>query len=1328
MTILLTRARLLEFAETQSAEDRTTIIELAGKWRHGYVPLDAVAWAIKMKQARGDGKRRTGIARGSQNHLEQYRHEGAARPRGKARTDVGEQLRNADAAMAARGKRRATPPAAPTVADHVKAQKARETARQYTRKTGADLRNLHASGDRLAGAEIERRAAAKAEKRPRGVLHTPPAKAAAAKPADLSAMSIEELGAHANKSEDHRQAVLGELRSRLAAKEAAKPAEPAPAAPVAKPKRKPSATYLAYLQAREEQDTRFENSRNGYKSKDGKMSEEEKAYYGLGENMGRGAVEQRITYRSFLEGRRQSPDEKDHQAAYDAGAKLGRKHGLQDAPGHVADPQLAEVQAQHQEAHHESLLGGYTDGLILGGQQREKRQAEKAARDNAKPVENLKQSELRAAAQSPDPERRKAVEAEILRRHEARQAGKPRRGLNDYRPEGSAAKAAESAPTSVARQETPDEINARYRAERAADPNAAAHLALVHKLNNPGLKMSRDELRTLATSTASTVHPEQKAKAAKALEQRSYEEAKGRLSSQTDEQLRGIVASGNLKNLPPDLRRGAARYIRERTLAAKPAGAIHLEGHDSVNLRTGEVTRTPSGSRAHGDSGQMSAAKLEAHNKGADQARESTNTALTRTGLARRTQDPADHATAAEAHRVAAANQRMMGNNATAAKHDTVAEYHRTRAGGTRGDIAPVDDAEKALRGDRPGTTSRGLTHAESQAEEAAFVQHRDAQARANRPRTPVEIAALVESDPSKLTMDELQRVSKLNGRHAPTVNREIARREAAAGTPGATVHAAPAAVSLKETHPVGMQVDARQPGIDAATPGVVTKHLPNGMLEVGYRDRHGNAQRGTFNPSHVTPSRRAELIDMPEHGGPEQTRRAAGATSHDKVAAGMPVGQRVQSEWGPGTVTGSTDRSTTVKYDSGDELNHAKGTPGHDRIRKIEDAPKSEARRFGEAANAGGAANIRQAQADERAAAARRVKPVQGEMFGAAGEHQPDMFEQAAAEAKPEPRIRIEHSGDGTTVHGTTREDAPKLKEQGFRWSRNLGAWYLPRTQLEHTRAAKARALQASLGSDAHTVTGDLAKSGTGAEQAQARIARAQEIVAEQQRRAEKLSGEAQTQFDKSHRATDGIPFGQPILVGHHSERAHRAALERSHNAMGKGVEAQRAAERAAGRAESAAARARLEEDPRFAARRAERNAAELRKVERSLQGADPNADHTKSLQAMRADLAASVERDRAVVEAKGNGYGKHNVQAGDLVHYRGDWHLVHRTNPKTVALPTGYSWTDKVDYTQLTGHRSLDDPAISTEQLRRLEAKPGTSAAVKARIAAILQQREGH
>lgn len=55
--------------------------------------------------------------------------------------------------------------------------------------------------------------------------------------------------------------------------------------------------------------------------------------------------------------------------------------------------------------------------------------------------------------------------------------------------------------------------------------------------------------------------------------------------------------------------------------------------------------------------------------------------------------------------------------------------------------------------------------------------------------------------------------------------------------------------------------------------------------------------------------------------------------------------------------------------------------------------------------------------------------------------------------------------------------------------------------------------------------------------------------------RSAKKRSDAAFEKADLSEEKT-GIPFGQPILVGHHSESAHRKIIERADNAMRKSIE----------------------------------------------------------------------------------------------------------------------------------------------------------------------------
>lgn len=61
---------------------------------------------------------------------------------------------------------------------------------------------------------------------------------------------------------------------------------------------------------------------------------------------------------------------------------------------------------------------------------------------------------------------------------------------------------------------------------------------------------------------------------------------------------------------------------------------------------------------------------------------------------------------------------------------------------------------------------------------------------------------------------------------------------------------------------------------------------------------------------------------------------------------------------------------------------------------------------------------------------------------------------------------------------------------------------------------------------------------------------------------RATKAAQASQSAYQASRRATAGIEMGQPILVGHHSERRHRRDLARSDNAMRKSCDEQKKAE----------------------------------------------------------------------------------------------------------------------------------------------------------------------
>ena len=97
--------------------------------------------------------------------------------------------------------------------------------------------------------------------------------------------------------------------------------------------------------------------------------------------------------------------------------------------------------------------------------------------------------------------------------------------------------------------------------------------------------------------------------------------------------------------------------------------------------------------------------------------------------------------------------------------------------------------------------------------------------------------------------------------------------------------------------------------------------------------------------------------------------------------------------------------------------------------------------------------------------------------------------------------------------------------------------------------------------------------------EKQEARRARYEEL-------ADKNRGRSGHYSDASRRAVDGIPMGQPILVGHQSEGRHRAALARSDSAMRKSIEAQNTAEHYERKAQSVGLGGISSDDPKAIAK----------------------------------------------------------------------------------------------------------------------------------------------
>lgn len=126
--------------------------------------------------------------------------------------------------------------------------------------------------------------------------------------------------------------------------------------------------------------------------------------------------------------------------------------------------------------------------------------------------------------------------------------------------------------------------------------------------------------------------------------------------------------------------------------------------------------------------------------------------------------------------------------------------------------------------------------------------------------------------------------------------------------------------------------------------------------------------------------------------------------------------------------------------------------------------------------------------------------------------------------------------------------------------------------------------------------LAGDIEPEGmTVAERAQAKAERLDNLAEKRQRDANRFA-RAADELSKS------FEFGQPILVGHHSERKARKTQEKMHSAMDKASQATRTANYWLYRAEGVERHANRKNDPKVRARRIKTLLSELRDVQSTI------------------------------------------------------------------------------------------------------------------------------
>jgi len=303
---------------------------------------------------------------------------------------------------------------------------------------------------------------------------------------------------------------------------------------------------------------------------------------------------------------------------------------------------------------------------------------------------------------------------------------------------------------------------------------------------------------------------------------------------------------------------------------------------------------------------------------------------------------------------------------------------------------------------------------------------------------------------------------------------------------------------------------------------------------------------------------------------------------------------------------------------------------------------------------------------------------------------------------------ITLTHTpADGTLVDGTARGDGAGeiLKVHGFRWSSRIGCWYLPHSR-DHapkldviTRTANAlRAANFDLVVEVDTLPRD----------AQAAEDDRTHRMSSRAERLDELADRAQADSDdaetRAREISARIPFGQPILVGHHSEARHRRDLDRIDKLHRAEFESHQAANELARKAEASRAAEALRKNPLAVNRKIAALTVQRDKVQRSLDGYrnhlrdvfPPAAgSHREQLLSNLAYIEEQLRFWRGVHQAQIDAgevleYGPNVIAKGDRVLYRGRWYEVARTNPKSVSVmhPGGGSWRETIPYHQLRDH----------------------------------------
>lgn len=325
---------------------------------------------------------------------------------------------------------------------------------------------------------------------------------------------------------------------------------------------------------------------------------------------------------------------------------------------------------------------------------------------------------------------------------------------------------------------------------------------------------------------------------------------------------------------------------------------------------------------------------------------------------------------------------------------------------------------------------------------------------------------------------------------------------------------------------------------------------------------------------------------------------------------------------------------------------------------------------------------------------------------------------------------ITIRHTrAAGTLIEGSTKGDGvyeivrphgfhyfPSLQQIGIRRSRDRAAkkWEINAA----TNALRAAGFEVEIVIDEDDRR-------TFAEAEQDRYDRAEDRAERLQERACRAANTSQGLRDEAKRRRDAIPFGQPILVGHHSKGRDRRFRDRTHRMEGKAIAEGKRAAYLAGRADSAAHFQQYRRNPGVTLRRIAKLEAQLRRIHKWLDGKSAGG----STRALTPEGTAELHREEAetseeltywrtvIAQAEADGFkvwGKADFTKGDFALSHGRWYEVLRVNAKSLTVPGGpdiqpvistqtraYSWDQLLPYDGVSARRTADEMRAALPQV---------------------------